>query len=159
LGAGSRRFSADQHSSVNGLPRIVDELPSMPNFEPNVAAAAAIAQAAQPHSLSSLAAARAQRRRSVEQLGSMTMSQLAQQSQLSEQQAAPSGSHYRAHPLSSSTAASNTSGHPSAAGSTHSSRPTTPFSNEAAFAQVSKRRSLPPLGLAGIGEQLNEHAA
>lgn len=37
-------------------------------------------------------------------------------------------------------------------------RPTTPYSNTANFEAISKRRSLPPLGLANISEQLNTTA-
>jgi hypothetical protein len=33
-------------------------------------------------------------------------------------------------------------------------RPITPYSNASSFEAVSKRRSLPPLGLANIGERL-----
>jgi len=148
LGAGSRRLSAEH----GPLPRSVDNLPAHPTFQPNMAAAAAFAQAAQPQSLSSLAAARANRRRSGE-LGAISgLSDLGQQ-QLS---GGTGGSLNRIHPLSSN---SSVSGAPSATGSAHSSRPTTPFSTEASFQQAAKRRSLPPLGLADIGEKLNEHAA
>ena len=37
-------------------------------------------------------------------------------------------------------------------------RPTTPYSNQASFEAVSKRRSLPPLGLSDVAEKLNETA-